>query len=366
MDWTRKVNPVTLTNAFGFTNSYVLTNTSYPYNAYTLLCTNVGIKWIYTTNSSLFEYSTPAIGADGTVYINGSYGPLFALNSTNGNLKWQTASFRCFNHSTAPIIGKNGTIFGGIAGYFYAVDPTTTVTNGIMNYKWIYTNNNNTYPCFSLTPSISADGTVYAELYGYGLSINDQLLAFNPNTGIPNWTNNLGTTSYYGYNWKSGSLAVASDGEIYLADVDGKIYSFSPNGTTNWTYQTGSQALNSPLIGPDGTIYVGSVDGDHDACNVYAFAGASPIACSAWPEDGRNARRTSAVASAQVSLPLMTTNGFQLTITGTNNMPVCVFATSDFMYWTNVGQTILTGGSTNFVDIGSSNYPYGFYRAMPQ
>lgn len=151
-----------------------------------------------------------------------------------------------------------------------------------------------------------------------------------------------------------------------MADVDGTFFSFSPTGSTNWIYQTGSQSLNSPLIAPDGTVYVESVDRDHPACYVYAFAGSAAIACSAWPEDGRNARRTGAFATATTSTPLATTNGFQFSMIGITNMPVCAFASSDLFTWTNIGQTILTGGITNFVDIGSTNYPYRFYRAMPQ
>jgi len=62
----------------------------------------------------------------------------------------------------------------------------------------------------------------------------------------------------------------------------------------------------------------------------------------------------------------MTTNGFNFTVTGGTNFPVCIFATSDLVNWTNIAQIILTGGKTNFVDIDSTNYPYRFYRAIPQ
>ena len=158
-----------------------------------------------------------------------------------------------------------------------------------------------------------------------------------------------------------GSLAVAADGEIYLAGSDGTFYSFRPdNGYTNYSYQTGTVGLTAPVIAPDGTIYTES------AGVVFAFAGSSPIACSTWPEYGKNARRSSAASAASLTSPMMTNNGFQFAITGTSNAPVCPCASSDLMNWTNIGQIVLTNGTARFVDTQASNFPYRFYLAFPQ
>jgi hypothetical protein len=43
-----------------------------------------------------------------------------------------------------------------------------------------------------------------------------------------------------------------------------------------------------------------------------------------------------------------------------------IFSSSDLETWTNIGQTILIGGMTNFVDIRSTNDPYRFYKALSQ
>ena len=37
-------------------------------------------------------YSSPAVGADGTVYVNSDDGNLFALNPADGSLKWVTCT----------------------------------------------------------------------------------------------------------------------------------------------------------------------------------------------------------------------------------------------------------------------------------
>jgi outer membrane protein assembly factor BamB len=331
--------------------------------------TNVAIKWVYdggNTYPSLFVNSAPFTGQDGTPYIFDSYSSniLYAFSATNGALSWRTSGFLTADWTgVTPAIGSDGTIYLAAGTNFCAVNPKSAVTNGIMGYKWKYTNGLVGY--FDYSPIIGADGTIYVEYWPY--YTNSILYAIDPNSGVPKWQESVGTgITYYGHYFKHGSLAIGADGEIYMADKDGILYSFDSNGNTNWSYSTGAQALSSPLIGPDGTLYVESIDEDHATCYVYAFSTPSPVACSAWPEDSRNARRTASVATASVSMPMMLTNGLQFSLTGISNMPVCPCASSDLVTWTNIGQTVLTGGKTNFVDIGSSNYPYRFYRAFPQ
>ena len=43
-----------------------------------------------------------------------------------------------------------------------------------------------------------------------------------------------------------------------------------------WTYQTGATVFSSPVVGTDGTVYIGS----HDK-NIYAFVGATGV--RKWP-----------------------------------------------------------------------------------
>ena len=352
-----------LTNAPGKINSF--TNSE----GYIFILNNVGLKWIYRDGPesvNTFQTATPFVGQDGTLYVVNSYsaGPLWAFNSTNGTLKWKTSNsiFASGASEYGPAVGFDGKIYFGSDTNFYAIDPKLPTTNGIMGAKWTYKNSSRGE--FTYSPVIGSDGTIYVEFIGF--NTNNQLLALDPNTGNLKWKNKIGAgLAKSGVNFKRGSLAVAADGEIYLADSDGLLYSFAPDGQTNWVYATGEQALGSPLIGPDGVVYVESLP-YHEGCYIYAFQGQSPIACSAWPEQGRNARRTSAMATASVSSPSMLADGFQFTLNGFTNMPVCPCASSDLKTWTNIGQTILTEGRTNFTDMGTGDYPYRFYRAFPQ
>jgi outer membrane protein assembly factor BamB/subtilisin family serine protease len=66
----------------------------------------------------------------------------------------------------------------------------------------------------------------------------------------------------------TGSPAVAPDGTIYVGSTDGNLYAISSSGAQLWTYQTGGLIDTcSPAIAPDGTIYTGSFDGFLHAVN---------------------------------------------------------------------------------------------------
>jgi outer membrane protein assembly factor BamB len=381
-----------LTNAPGQTNTFTFMNSPIPWPN-TCYLTNAGVKWLYqypygspniavSGDDDGFTYSSVAIGLDGTVYVVSDIGQLFALNPANGALEWVSAVLPDFNYVggqnlSSPAIGSDGTVYYGQTIDFFAVDPTCPATNGVMQYKWVYTSSytnadGSGLECFCWAPVIGSDGTIYVETMGIDPG-NSRLYAFDPKTGVPKWINTVGGPSdaYPEYQYKRGSLAVAADGEIYLADLGGTFYSFCPNGGTNYAYQPTDQhgdhltGLNSPLVGPDGTIYVEAADSTYGNF-VFAFAGPSPVACSSWPEHGKNARRSPSVALAQAASSAYSTNSFQFAVSGISNMPVCICASSNLAIWTNISQITLPAGATNFVDKGAGNYQARFYMAKPQ
>jgi hypothetical protein len=193
--------------------------------------------------------------------------------------------------------------------------------------------------------------------------------------GTTNWTANLSPSAANRNATPQGAIALASDGEIYVVDDDGTVYSFCPNGALNWSYATGDLVLTAPVIGADGTIYVASAD---FASPTYLFAlqGPAPVDCAApWPEDRRNGRRTGAfvpvssstVPAGTLSSPMMLTNGtFQFTVTGPTNTDDCICASTNLTSWNTIGEVWLTNGSMNFIDMEATNFPYRFYAPFPQ
>ncbi len=58
------------------------------------------------------------------------------------------------------------------------------------------------------------------------------------------------------------SPAIGGDGTIYVGSNNGNLYALNPDGLLKWTYLTGGWVYSSPAIGSDGAVYVGSWDND--------------------------------------------------------------------------------------------------------
>lgn len=57
------------------------------------------------------------------------------------------------------------------------------------------------------------------------------------------------------------SAAVGPDGTVYVTSNDGNLYALSPAGSLEWSFVTGGMVCASPTVQDDGTIYVGTEDG---------------------------------------------------------------------------------------------------------
>ena len=110
--------------------------------------------------------SSPAIGADGTVYV-GSHGiKVLALDGKTGFRKWEFKTAGTVWSS--PAIGANGTIYVGSSdSRVYALDEKTGAK------KWEF----KTGEAVSSSPAIGADGTVYVG------SNDHKVYALDGNTG---------------------------------------------------------------------------------------------------------------------------------------------------------------------------------------
>lgn len=261
------------------------------------------IKWSFETGAGI--ESSPAIGADGTIYIGSHDGKLYAVNP-DGTEKWQfDAGDPIYDERwdvskaimASPATASDGTIYIYSSGnYLYAINPDGT-ENWRFPLKW--------QNDFWSSPTIGSDGTIYL-----GSARDDEveisipgLYAINPD-GTENWHFEIGsgvttspaigsdgtiyvaaaTTTNEGKvyainpsgtkiweftteNWMESSPAIGSDGMIYIGSGrEGRVYAINPDGTENWRFQTGDGVSSCPAIGVDGTIYVGSWD-----CYLYAI-----------------------------------------------------------------------------------------------
>ena len=61
-------------------------------------------------------------------------------------------------------------------------------------------------------------------------------------------------------NWVDSSPVIGEDGTIYVGNFEGDLCAVKPDGSLDWRYETGNGVYSGPAIGSDGTIYVGSDD----------------------------------------------------------------------------------------------------------
>lgn len=203
------------------------------------------------------EQRTPAIAADGTIYVGGD--GLYALDPATGNKRWHVSHQRFPSREcmASPVIAQDGTIYVVIGeDTLYAVNP-----NG--KRKWTFGFDHEDEMSFA-DPSIDTDGTIYipTERFGGGC-----VYAINPN-GSLKWKYKVD-----GQRPVRTTITIGGDGTLYLASkaggVEGTAYCFalSPQGTNLWHFVierqhvTGDDAYSTPSIGSDGLIYFGAETG---------------------------------------------------------------------------------------------------------
>jgi len=195
------------------------------------LNSNGTIKWTYDCNGWIT--SSPAIDYNNTIYVGSWDCCLYAINN-NGILKWKFPSGGLVKSS--PTIGDDGTIYFGVvnSNRIYAV-----TSDGVE--KWYY----ETVDSVFSSPAVGKDGTIYVT------SNDNNLYALNTN-GSLKW-------KYKMSDWP-GSPAIADNGTVYVPSLDGNLYAVYPNGTLFWKSKIGYGSGHTPSIAKDDTIYIGGKD----------------------------------------------------------------------------------------------------------
>ncbi|MFP4050667.1 MAG: PQQ-binding-like beta-propeller repeat protein [Thermoplasmata archaeon] len=193
-------------------------------------------KWNYSVDSSI--YDSPSIGEDGTIYIS-SGEKLYAFDQ-DGTVKWNLTFKE--NLYSSPAIGTDGTIYVGARdteddweGYLYAINPDGTK-------EWSYHTENGGLN----SPTIADDGKIYVT------STQGNLYALESD-GTESWKYYTEGTSY------SSSIALGQDGTVHFSS--GHLYAVNPDGSEKWIFNISDDTFsrNQPIVGGDGTIYVGSL-----------------------------------------------------------------------------------------------------------
>ena len=152
--------------------------------------------------------NTPTLGPDGTLYIVNVAGVLFAIDSSNGQIKWtaqtgngQPAQFGQ-TVKVAPAVASDGTVYTtALTGSLYAVSPPSGSGNQ-GSIKWTFDFGEHLGP----TPLVTAPVTA------------------GPNRG----QDGLGS---------GASASIGPDGTIYVGSNNSNFYAITPTGQQKWMYE---------------------------------------------------------------------------------------------------------------------------------
>jgi len=171
-------------------------------------------------------------------------GPTVTANLTSGTYNTTQTVALTANDSSATIYYSNDT-----------TDPRNSTTRTAYTGSPITINSTTTLR-YAAVDTAGNWSPLYLQNYIIGnvtvSNNNGQSNYTGPQTNTPNWTYKVGGSG------TDSSVTIGPDGTIYVGTMDistyyGYLYAFNPNGTLKWAYNTAGY----PIIGPDGTLYVG-------------------------------------------------------------------------------------------------------------
>jgi outer membrane protein assembly factor BamB len=272
-----------------------------------LYCLDTTGKQHWSLNLGDAIYCTPAVGADGTIYVGTDQGTLVAV-APNGTRKWSfktgdeidgsptvgptsliyiaSDSVYCVDARgrrrwafgapeddyffASPVVDENGFIYvGNYDGYLYCLGP-----NGRQQWRSPVPDEDEIRP----EVVFGTDGALYFGTDG------DYLCRKTPG-GSP-------TVLYEALDVIAATAAVSDKGTIYFLPDDGTLVARAADGRLLWTRDVAgsgkdSYYSSSPTIGPNGVVYVGSWDG-----GLYAFRADGTAARTQWPQYRHDAQHT--------------------------------------------------------------------------
>lgn len=207
------------------------------------------MRWAFTAGTGRAKiFSSPAQSLDGTIFFGTQGNYFFALNQ-GAEVLWNLETGGD-NDSTPVVDGDGNVYFASDDGIVRSIAPGkkerwTLAVGGAVRAPL----------------GLSHKGTLYVPTYGPAPVV----IAIDAQTGIEKWRFKItpGVGDFYGI--QSGVTTDAAE-YAYFGGRDGVIYCLSPDGKLVWKHKTDDQVDASPVLGPDGTLYIGSDDG-----RLYAF-----------------------------------------------------------------------------------------------
>lgn len=333
-----------------------------------LLCLDKNGQKNWLAEPPIRAPSAPALGRDGSVYVQGDDTSLFRVLS-NGMISWKNSigseslSAPCFRWPS-PAIGPDGTIYVTSIGGLRAVRADGT-TKWFMELGPIYA-----------SPVVGEFGEVYIATmqgFAYRISANGSIewkTALVPIAAVGNVPRPVdlpscigpmnemlflnidglpfsldGTSGVVQWPYEGGGLgtafaapAVDSDGLVYFPAASYFFMKDGPSGGWASAAFTTAPVYSAPTISESGFAYFGTAFGF-----LRQLAGANRLAPSAWPMFGHDAAHTGRVPEFKVALEKLSSGAIEITSASETGASHTIEVSNDFVVW----QTLAEFTSTN-------------------
>ncbi len=191
-------------------------------NALTAVNLNTGKRlWSFTAEDDV--PFVPAV-TDTTAYITSTDGRLYALNTSNGEKRWEYRVKNFYAMATSPTYFHNTVFFGSRDTYLYAINATSG------KERWKF----KTGGGIDATPVIKGNTIYVGSFDGY-------FYAVDINTGKERWK--------FKTRGKIIGTAAEQNGVVYFGSADSYVYSLDGNnGRLLWKIATSGSVGTSPTI----------------------------------------------------------------------------------------------------------------------
>ena len=222
---------------------------------YSITCRNSGN--LGTSNVMLTEVLPAQI-----TYVAGSATGGATYNTGARTLTW---SLGTLNVGANPV-----TLTFKVTVSSAVLDGSTITTNATLTGTGAATVTNKVLLTVS-APTISAWWMFHHDAQRTGRFSNVGIDVMGPTIAKLKWT-------YAVPGYGEDTPCVGTDGTVYIGSTDDNLYAINPDGTKKWAFATKGAIRSSPALAADGTIYVGSSDGNMYAINPdgskkWAFSG---------------------------------------------------------------------------------------------
>jgi outer membrane protein assembly factor BamB len=213
--------------------------------------------WKYPTGAIAVSFNSPVVLFNGTVYIGGGDGKVYAIKETDGSEVWKSsAAGGAVNSQIA--LDADSAYFVAVDGKLYAINLSDGTPKWQANVAGINLTN---------SPIIGSDGTLYVT------GSDNKVYAFKKDgTQVPSGTWNPPTLDA-----AAAATPAFANGHLYVGTTNGTLYSLNLNGTVQ-TFKTftATKGIYTTPAFYSGRVYVGTDDG-----NVYGVD-ANNVASVQW------------------------------------------------------------------------------------